>query len=86
MAPANNQSAQGMPLTLSGVRLQKAADGIYFVTGSPTTAVLLGLSTVYDGNPPDLIISGINDGANIGSGTVLSGTVGATVAAVRCRL
>lgn len=83
IAPANNQSAQGMALTLSDVRLQKAADGIYFVTGSPATAVLLGLSTVYEGNPPDLVISGINDGANIGSGTVLSGTVGAAVTASR---
>jgi len=48
---------------------------------TPATCVLFGLSVVLDGDPPDLIVSGTNVGANVGTATPFSGTVGATTAA-----
>lgn len=51
------------------------------VSASPKDSALVGLALMAD-NPPDVVISGINDGQNIGAVTTSSGTVGAAVAAV----
>lgn len=49
----------------------------YAVDGFPADCVILGLTGVMRDNPPDLVISGINGGANLGSSWIGSGTIGA---------
>ena len=86
VAPAVNQSGQSAALSLDALRnsadaVQKHSEQIYSVKGSPATAALIGVKEVLKSRP-DLIISGINEGANIGVLSSFSGTVGATVAAL----
>lgn len=86
VGPAVNQSGQGTALTLDVMRKGDNAftnpqPGIYAVEGTPGTAVIVGVRQVLK-ERPDLVISGINDGANIGVLSSFSGTVGATVAAL----
>ena len=79
VAPADNQTGAGHSLTLSSpVRLRKHAERRWSVTGTPTDAVTMGLKVVMDG-PPDLILSGINAGANLGDDITYSGTVSAAM-------
>ena len=49
---------------------------------TPATCILFGLSVVLDGVGPDLVVSGTNVGANVGTATPFSGTVGGTTAAL----
>lgn len=53
--------------------------GATTVSGTPVMCVLLGRDKILE-EEPDLIVSGINDGANTGTGTIFSGTVGAATA------
>lgn len=78
-APSDNQTGAGHSLTLSlPVRLRKHAERRFSVTGTPTDAVSIGLKQVL-GSPPDLILSGINAGANLGDDITYSGTVSAAM-------
>ncbi|QIG54667.1 5'/3'-nucleotidase SurE [Altererythrobacter sp. BO-6] len=78
-APSDNQTGAGHSLTLSlPVRLRKHAERRFSVTGTPTDAVSIGLKQVLD-SPPDLILSGINAGANLGDDITYSGTVSAAM-------
>lgn len=78
-APSDNQTGAGHSLTLSlPVRLRKHGERRFSVTGTPTDAVSIGLKQVLD-NPPDLILSGINAGANLGDDITYSGTVSAAM-------
>lgn len=78
-APSDNQTGAGHSLTLSlPVRLRKHAEQRFSVTGTPTDAVSIGLKQVMDG-PPDLVLSGINAGANLGDDITYSGTVSAAM-------
>ncbi|WP_336985776.1 5'/3'-nucleotidase SurE [Altererythrobacter aquiaggeris] len=78
-APAEEQSGAGHSLTLNEpVRLRKQGEKRFAVTGTPTDAVMLGLRTVFDA-PPDLILSGVNRGANLGDDITYSGTVSAAM-------
>jgi 5'-nucleotidase len=56
--------------------LKKAASGFYFVNGTPTDCVHLAVTGMLD-VMPDIIVSGINNGANMGDDTIYSGTVAA---------
>ena len=79
VAPADNQTGAGHSLTLSSpVRLRKHAERRWSVTGTPTDAVTMGLKVVLDA-APDLILSGINAGANLGDDITYSGTVSAAM-------
>ena len=79
VAPAEEQSGAGHSLTLSRpIRLRKHGSRKYSVSGTPTDAVTLGLRKVM-GNPPDVILSGVNRGANLGDDVTYSGTVSAAV-------
>jgi 5'-nucleotidase len=64
---------------------QDPADpAIYAVGGTPATSVLLGVTGILGADRrPDLVVSGTNDGANLGPATVISGTVGATIVALQ---
>ena len=78
-APSDNQTGAGHSLTLSmPVRLRKHAERRWSVTGTPTDAVSIGLKQVLD-SPPDLILSGVNAGANLGDDITYSGTVSAAM-------
>lgn len=78
-APSEEQSGAGHSLTLNHpVRLQKFAERRYAVTGTPTDSVMLALREVLD-TPPDIILSGVNRGANLGDDITYSGTVSAAI-------
>ncbi len=78
-APSEEQSGAGHSLTLNHpVRLQKFADRRFAVTGTPTDSVMMALREVLD-EPPDLILSGVNRGANLGDDITYSGTVSAAI-------
>ncbi|MBV9527423.1 5'/3'-nucleotidase SurE [Sphingomonas sp.] len=80
VAPADEQSGAGHSLTLSmPVRLRQHDDRRFSVTGTPTDAVMLALAHVLKDNPPDVILSGINRGANIAEDVTYSGTVSAAM-------
>lgn len=78
-APSEEQSGAGHSLTLNRpVRLQKYAERRYAVTGTPTDSVMMALREVLDA-PPDIILSGVNRGANLGDDITYSGTVSAAI-------
>jgi 5'-nucleotidase len=78
-APAEEQSGAGHSLTLSRpVRLRQHAEKRFSVTGTPTDAVTMALRKVLPG-PPDLILSGVNRGANLGDDVTYSGTVAGAI-------
>jgi 5'-nucleotidase len=76
-APEEEQSGAGHSLTLTRpVRLRQHGERRFSVTGTPTDAVTLGLRKVMP-DAPDLILSGVNRGANLGDDVTYSGTVSA---------
>ncbi len=77
VAPEQNRSGASNSLTLDRpLLLKKAASGFYFVNGTPTDCVHLAVTGMLD-ELPDIIVSGINLGANMGDDTIYSGTVAA---------
>jgi len=77
VAPEQNRSGASNSLTLDRpLLLKKAANGFYFVNGTPTDCVHLAVTGMLD-KLPDIIVSGINLGANMGDDTIYSGTVAA---------
>src|SRR5678816_888109 len=80
VAPTEEQSGAGHSLTLTEpVRLRKHDNRRFSVTGTPTDAVMLALAHIMKDSPPDLILSGINRGANLGEDVTYSGTVSAAM-------
>ena len=78
-APDEEQSGMGHALTLTRpVRLLQYGERRFAVTGTPTDSVTMGLRNVIDG-VPDLILSGVNRGANLGDDITYSGTVSAAI-------
>ncbi len=79
IAPEINNSAKSNALTLhSPLYVQRAANGFRYVNGTPADCVHVALSGLLDYRP-DLVVSGINNGANMGDDTIYSGTVGAAM-------
>lgn len=77
VAPEQNRSGASNSLTLDRpLYLKKAANGFHFVNGTPTDCVHLAVTGMLD-ELPDIIVSGINLGANMGDDTIYSGTVAA---------
>ena len=80
VAPAEEQSGAGHSLTLTQpVRLRRHDERRFSVTGTPTDAVMLALAHVMKDNPPDIVLSGINRGANLAEDVTYSGTVSAAM-------
>jgi len=76
-APTEEQSGAGHSLTLTRpVRLHEHAPKRFSVSGTPTDAVTMALKKLLPA-PPDLILSGVNRGANLGDDVTYSGTVSA---------
>ena len=79
VAPEHNNSAKSNALTLhSPLYVQRAANGFRYVNGTPADCVHIALTGLL-GYRPDLVVSGINNGANMGDDTIYSGTVGAAM-------
>jgi 5'-nucleotidase len=79
VAPSEEQSGAGHSLTLTRpVRLRQHAERRFSVSGTPTDAVTMALKKVMP-QPPDLILSGVNRGANLGDDVTYSGTVSAAL-------
>lgn len=77
VAPERDRSGASNSLTLDRpLLLRQAASGFYYVNGTPTDCVHLAVTGMLD-HLPDMVISGINHGANMGDDTVYSGTVAA---------
>jgi 5'-nucleotidase len=79
VAPEHNNSAKSNALTLhSPLSVTQAANGFRYVNGTPADCVHIALTGLL-GYRPDLVVSGINNGANMGDDTIYSGTVGAAM-------
>ena len=76
VAPTEEASAIGHALTLRRpLRLEHIRDNIYGVDGTPTDCVNIAITQLYQGQMPDLVVSGINKGWNLGDDVTYSGTV-----------
>ena len=79
VAPDEEQSGAGHSLTLSRpVRLRQHSERRWSVSGTPTDSVMMALREVMP-SPPDVILSGVNRGANLGDDVTYSGTVSAAI-------
>jgi len=84
IAPNKNYSGTGASITFRGVTVDDLSSRefphVYAVGGSPATSVILGATAIFRPDEAlDLIVSGINDGPNIGPAPTASGTVGAVL-------
>jgi len=79
VAPDQNRSGASNSLTLdSPIRIKELEPGVYRVSGTPTDCVHIALTGLLD-RDPDMVISGINDGPNLGDDVIYSGTVAAAM-------
>lgn len=79
VAPEHNNSAKSNAITLhSPLYVHEAGNGFRYVNGTPADCVHVALTGLL-GYRPDLVVSGINNGANMGDDTIYSGTVGAAM-------
>jgi 5'-nucleotidase len=79
VAPAREASAIGHALTLHHpLRLEQAGDSVFSLDGTPTDCVNIAVASVLRGLP-DLVVSGINKGLNVGDDVTYSGTVSAAL-------
>lgn len=77
VAPERDRSGASNSLTLDRpLSLRRAANGFHFVNGTPTDCVHLAVTGMLD-QLPDMVVSGVNHGANMGDDTIYSGTVAA---------
>ena len=77
VAPETNHSGASNSLTLNRpLAVRQAANGFFYINGTPSDCVHVALTGLLD-RRPDLVVSGINNGANMGDDTLYSGTVAA---------
>lgn len=82
VAPAEEQSGTGRSLTLTRpVRVHQLGERRWAVTGTPTDAVMIALAELMKDGRPDLVLSGVNRGANLAEDVHYSGTVAAAAEA-----
>ncbi len=80
VAPESEQSAAGHSLTLRRpLRIRKLAKQRYAVDGTPTDSVLLAVNKIMKEIRPDIVLSGVNRGGNLGEDITYSGTVAAAM-------
>lgn len=85
VAPKNNCSGMSAAISyLNEIEVTKLEDKIYAVDGTPADCSYLGLLSIVDFEF-DIVISGINHGANIGNDVLYSGTVGAAIGGRHCK-
>ena len=79
VAPDRNQSGSSHSLTLdTPLRVGRTDAGVYFVNGTPTDCVHLAITGLLE-DEPDMVVSGVNHGANLGDDVLYSGTVAAAI-------
>ncbi len=79
VAPERDRSGASNSLTLDRpLSVRKAANGHWYIDGTPTDCVHVAITGLLE-QRPDLVVSGINDGANMGDDTIYSGTVAAAM-------
>jgi len=79
VAPDRNRSGAGNSLTLEvPLRVYGAGPGVYYVPGTPTDCVHLAITGLFDFEF-DMVVSGVNDGPNLGDDVLYSGTVAAAI-------
>lgn len=79
VAPETDQSGLAHSLTLSEpLRLRKVADKHFALRGTPTDCVIMGIREVLP-EKPDLVLSGVNDGANMADDVTYSGTIAGAI-------
>lgn len=88
VAPQEEQSGQGTRISIEALgqptTVEEFAPGQFFVDATPITTVAAALDFILAGAEPDLVISGINEGANVGESIAISsGTVSAATEATR---
>ena len=77
VAPERDRSGASNSLTLDRpLTVRRASNGFFYVNGTPTDCVHLAVTGLLE-ELPDIVISGVNDGANMGDDTIYSGTVAA---------
>ena len=80
VAPSDEQSGAGHSLTLTQpVRLRRLGERRFAVVGTPTDSVMMAIAHIMKDTPPDLVLSGVNRGANLGEDVTYSGTVSAAM-------
>ncbi len=82
VAPSTEQSATGMAVTSRrNLALQQLEQGCWHLDGQPVDTVLVALRHLLEDDPPELVLSGINFGPNLGNSLFMSGTIGAAIMA-----
>lgn len=80
VAPDTNQSGASHSLTLhEPLRCEAVADKRYAVSGTPTDCVIMGVRHLLLDHPPDLVLSGVNKGANLAEDVTYSGTIAGAI-------
>lgn len=80
VAPEYEQSGASRALTLDQpLRVRKISDRKFSTTGTPTDCVMLGINDLVPGKKPDLVLSGVNRGANLAEDVTMSGTVAGAI-------
>ncbi len=79
-APETEQSAASHSLTLRRpLRIRKLSQRHFALDGTPTDCVLMGINEIMKDSAPDLVVSGVNRGGNLGEDVTYSGTVAAAM-------
>ncbi|HEX2559792.1 5'/3'-nucleotidase SurE [Phenylobacterium sp.] len=82
-APEWEQSGASRALTLAEpLRVRKVGERRFAVSGTPTDCVMLALNELVEGARPDLVLSGVNRGANLAEDVTMSGTVAGAIEAM----
>lgn len=82
VAPEHDRSGTGQSISLHApLRLYGHGERRYALSGTPADCVLFAMAELLEGKPPDLVLSGVNSGANLSDSTQYSGTVGAVLCA-----
>lgn len=83
VVPSEEQSGQARAMTFSApLRLKQCGPKEFTTSGTPADTMLLALDVVMKDNPPDLVLTGVNAGQNIGADTTNSGTIGGAMVAM----
>jgi len=83
VAPATDKSGVSNSVSLrEPVRIEPRGERRYAIHGTPADCVTVAIRHLMKENLPDVVLSGINSGSNIGFETILSGTVGAAITGV----
>lgn len=87
VAPDSEQSGASHSLTLSmPVRVRQVNTRKFAVRGTPTDCVMMGVTMLIKGKKPDLVLSGVNRGGNLGEDTTYSGTIAAAMEGTLLRI